>query len=68
MSTTHQNEPATSSLSADEVLDHVRRLYTRLRRLPGELGTNQQSAAYAALEAEIRMWADRYSKISGTSA
>ena len=66
MSTTNPDEPVASQPSADEVLAHVRRLYTRLQQLRGGLGTNQQSAAYMALEAEIRVWADRYSDISAT--
>ena len=56
---------ASSSFSADEALVHVQRLYARLQLLPGTVGMKQHSAAYTALEAEIRVWADRYSKISG---
>jgi hypothetical protein len=50
--------PVASSLSADEVLAHVQRLYARLQLLP--VGTKQHSVAYTALEDEIRVWADRY--------
>jgi hypothetical protein len=54
-------------LSAEEVLANVQRLYARLQLLPHEVGTNRRSATYQHLEAEIRMWADRYSQISGVS-
>jgi hypothetical protein len=65
MNTTRTNGQGTSSLSADEVLDHVRRLYKQLQQLRREPGTTQHVTAYAALEAEIRVWADRYTQISG---
>jgi len=56
-----------SPLSAVEILARVQRLYAQLQLLTGERGTNRQSAAYTKLEAEIRVWADRYSKISGAT-
>ena len=53
-------------LSAEEILGRVRQLYAQLRLL-GETGTTRHSAAYTELVAEIRVWADRYSKISEAS-
>jgi hypothetical protein len=67
MNAMNPREPA-ASLSAEDVLGHVQRLYARLQLLPGEMGTNRHSAAYTALEAEIRAWAARYSKMSGADA
>lgn len=57
-------ESVSSSLSADEVLAKVKELFAQLQRLRGEVGTNHHGAAYTTLEAEIRMWANRYSKTS----
>jgi hypothetical protein len=57
---------ASSSFSAEEVLTYVQRLFARLQLLPGEVGTKTHSAAYTALQTEIRVWADRYSKMSKT--
>jgi hypothetical protein len=54
-------------LSPEEVLVNVQRLYARLQLLPGEVGTKTHSAAYTALQAEIRVWADRYLKITEIS-
>ena len=61
-------DPAASVLSAEEVLAKVKDLFAQLQRIRGEVGTNQHSAAYTALEAEIRAWAGRYSKMSGADA
>ena len=58
-------ESASSPLSAEETLAKVQELFAQLQLLPGEVGTNRHSAAYAALEAEIRVWADRYSRFEG---
>jgi len=68
MNATNRNETVASQFSAEEILAHVRRLYARLRQLPSEPGGTQNSAAYKSLEAEIRVWAGRYSTVSRTAA
>ena len=50
-------------LCAEEILAHVQQLFAQLQQIPGEVGTNRHSAAYMALEAEIRARADRYTSL-----
>jgi hypothetical protein len=60
----HQHVP--SPLTSEEVLDKVQQLFTRLQLLC-EGGTSRHSAAYTALEREIRFWAERFRRLE-TSA
>jgi hypothetical protein len=60
----HLRRPEVATLSAEQALANVRQLFAQLQQLTNEVGRNRHSAAYAELEAQIRMWADRYTKIS----
>jgi hypothetical protein len=68
MNATNPDETVWSRFSAEEILAHIRRLYSRLRELPSEPGGTRHSAAYKSLEVEIRLWAGRYSTVSRTAA